>query len=344
MSYKIYIFNFKLLAVLLFPVLTSYPVFSENMYNGVQVLVGVVAEEQGIETKMDTLIYNLLVFELGRYGIIIEKAEFLENNSLELILSSESDSGLAVICSYTLINERVLLEIELYDTRTMLVLASNSTGADLDLSFDTAIHTAVSELMNTADEDLSKRVINIDDKVITVDEDENIQEKETETKGGMEAFLSAGLTMGIGESSDILTEPGFSLDICANYWFFTNLGFFGLGGQISANIYPYASPAGSASLIVFPVGINLAWSTSNNRLFSSLLQLGSGPAIAILTFEGAEPLIKIIPYISGGLILSMNFKKWMSLGIKTVAHLYFEDTGVITTLTPSLFVSFRSIN
>jgi len=306
-----------------------------------------------MEQKMDTLIYNLLVFELGRYGLITEKAQFEENDSFELIFSSESESGVAVICSYTTNGKRVLLDLELYDTRTMLVLASNSTSADLDLSFDTAINRAVSELMNAADEDLSKRVVNMEYKAMTLDNEEKNQEKETvvdlsvpddETKGGLEAFLNAGITMGVGDSIDLLSKIGLSMEFSANYWFFTNFGYLGIGGQASANIYPPAGPDGSASLVMFPVGASFSWSMPNESYFSTLIQLGVGPAITVLTFEGTDPLVKVLPYVSGGVFLSFNLLKRMSLGVKTVYHLYFEDTEIITTLAPSIYASFRSWN
>ena len=323
------------------------------MYKGVHILVGVVLEDQGMETKMDILIHNLLVFELERYGLITGKVQFGENDSFELILSSESESGLAVICSYTSNGKRVLLDLEMYDTRTMVILASNSISADLDLSFDTAIYTAVSELLNSADEDLSKRVVNIEYDTKTSDQNENIHEIEAETdlsisnaeiKGGMEAFLNTGIPMGVGDSQGILTEPGFSLDLSAVYWLYTKLGSFGLGGQAAANLHPSANPEGFSSLIMFPLGVSLSWSTPNDRLFSSFVQFGTGPAIAVLTFESADPLVKVVPYVSGGVFLSFNLWKRMSLGLKTVYHIYFEDTGILTTLTPSIYASFRSWN
>ncbi len=353
MSTKYTVFSHKLPAVLLFLFVTLNPVFSGNLYTGVQILVGVVSEEQGIETKMDTLIYKLLVFELERYGLVTDKVQFGENDSFELILATESDSGLAVICSYTTIGKRVLLDIELYDTRTMVVIASSSSSADLDLSFDTVIYSAVSDLLNTADEDLTKRVVNMDYKDIPLDKEEDkpyeVIEKELPVsdnglKGGMEAFLTAGITFGVGDSVDLLSKIGLSMEFSANYWFFTNFGYLGLGGQASANFYPSASPDGSASLIMFPVGASLSWSSSIDRFFSSLIQFGAGPAIAVLTFEGTDPLVKVIPYVSGGVFLSFNLRNRMSLGLKTVYHIYFEDTGTITTITPSIFASFRSWN
>ena len=323
------------------------------MYIGVQILVGVISEGQGMETKMDTLIYKLLVFELERYGLITEKARFSKNDSFEIILSTESDSGLAVICSYTTIDKRVLLEIELYDTRTMLIIASSSTSADLDLSFDKAVYSAVSELIFAADEDLTKRVVNTSYKSISVDKAEDVSVEITETElpvsdnspeGGMEAFFNAGMTFGVGESQDIFTDSGFSMQFAVNYWLFTNLGLLGIGGQASAYLHPYENSGGSASLIMFPVGAILSWATPNNRLFSTVLQLGSGPAVAVLTFEGADPLVKVVPYISAGVFLSFNLRKRMSLGLKTEYHIYFEDTGILTTLSPSIYASFRSLN
>ena len=352
LSTKYTSFYYKLPAVLLFLFVTLNPVFSENMYTGVQILLGVISEEQDIETKMDTLIYNLLVFELERYGLITEKAQFEENESFELILSLESDSGLAVICSYTTNGKRVFLDIELYDIRTMITIASSTMSTDLDLSFDKAIYSAVSDLINSADEDLKKRVVNMNYKDVTTDK-ENKPEKVTETelpvinngsKGGMEAFLNAGIAMGVGESRNFLPEPGLSMEFSGNYWFDTNFGFLGIGGQASANLYPSATSEGSASLIMFPIGVILSWSTSSDRFLSALIQTGAGPAIAVLTFEGTDPLTKIVSYVSGGVLLSFNFRKRMSLGLKTVYHIYFEDTGMITTFAPSIFASFRSWN
>jgi hypothetical protein len=348
---KFNISNLRLLAVLLFSLLTLNPVFAGNVYNGVQILIGVVPEMQGMETKTDTLIYNILVFELEKYGLITEKIQFESNNSLELVLSSDSGIGLAVICSYTTIDTRVFLNIELYDSRTMLVLASATTSADFDLSFDKVITKVVSELIGLADEELTKRVVRFDfeDKSTEVEED-NIHEKTvpeifvSEAKGGLELFLNTGTTMGVGESSNFMQVPGFCLELSTNYWFFTSIGFLGIGAQAAANLYPSTGQNTSTSLLLFPVGLSMAWSTTTDKLVSGIVQIGAGPSLAVLLFEGAEPLTKIVPYINSSLLLSFNFRKWMSLGIKTTYSIYFEDTGVLTTLTPSIYASFRSWN
>lgn len=346
-------FYLMLLAVLLFLFVTLIPVFSENMYNDVHILVGMVSEEQGMETKMDTLIYNLLVFELERYGLITDKIYFKENDSFELLLSSESESGLAVICSYTTIGTRILMDIELYDTRTMVVLASNSISADLDLSFDKAIYTAVSELINIADEDLRKRVVKMvyNDTSAETDIEEDVTKEIAEpeiskpdvgTKGGVEVFLNAGVTMGVGASSDLLRETGLSLEFSLNYWFLTSFGFLGPGVQISSILFPSVDPTGEASLLIAPMGFSMSYFTPIGRLLSFLIQVGSGPALAVLVFEGAEPLAKVIPYVSGSAGLSLNFGKRMSIGLKTAFSVYFEDVELLTTLTPSIYVSYRS--
>lgn len=325
------------------------------MYTGVEILVGVVSEKDEIETKMDTLIYNLLVFELETYGLIIEKVQFRENDSVELILTSESESGLAVICSYTNIGKRVLVDIELFDTRTMVVISSNSVSADLNLSFDKAIYTAVSELLNIADENLTKRVVNMDYGDISAES--NIEEgvtkeiAEPETlnsdlgaKGGVEVFFNAGVSTGTGASRDLLRETGLSLEFSLNYWFLTSFGFFGPGLQISSNLYPSADPTGEASLLIAPMGISFAYFTPIGRLFSFLIQVGSGPALAVLVFEGEKPLSKVIPYVTGSAGLCFNIRRRMSIGLKAGYSVYFEDLELLATFTPSVYVSFRSWN
>ena len=343
--------NSRRLAVLLFLLLAINPVFGENMYNGVRVLVGVVPERQGMETKIDALINDLLVFEFERYGLITDKIQFESIDSPELILSSDSGVGLAVICSYTTIDRRVLLDIELYDSRTMLVIASAATSADLDLSFDEVIFSVVSELISKADEELRKRVVNIDYEDLSADIEEDITEERTEpelsksdagSKGGLELFLSGGVPMGVGTGKDILQEMGFSMELTLNYWLLTSLGFFGPGAQIAANVYPSAGLDGEASLIMAPIGFSMAYFTPVGRFFSFLIQLGSGPALAVLVFEGTDPLFKVIPYVSGAAGFSFNFRKRMSIGLKTAYSVYFEDIELLTTFTPSIYFSFRS--
>ena len=345
--------HLRLFAVLVFTVTALSPVFAGNMYNGVNILIGVVPGEQGMETKTDTLIYDLLVFEFERYGLITEKIQFESNDSLELLLSTDSGTGLAVICSYTTIGKRVLLDLELYDSRTMVIIASATTSADLDLSFDKVIYNVVLELISDADEELRKRVVNIDYKDLSADIEEDITEEKTEpealesnagSKGGLELFISAGVPIGVGTGKDILQELGFSMEFIVNYWFLTSFGFFGPGAQISANLYPSAGPDKEASLIMVPMGFSMAYFTPVGRLFSFLIQVGSGPALAVLVFEGAEPLVKVIPYVSGAAGLSFNFHKSMSLGLKAAYSVYFEDAELLTTFTPSIYVSFRSWN
>ena len=167
-------------------------------------------------------------------------------------------------------------------------------------------------------------------------------ESDAGSKGGLELFLSGGIPMGVGTGKDILQEMGFSMELTLNYWLLTSLGFFGPGAQIAANVYPSAGLDGEASLIMAPIGFSIAYFTPVGRFFSFLIQLGSGPALAVLVFEGTDPLFKVIPYVSGAAGLSFNFRKRISIGLKTAYSVYFEDIELLTTFTPSIYFSFRS--
>jgi hypothetical protein len=107
--------------------------------------------------------------------------------------------------------------------------------------------------------------------------------------------------MGVGESSNFMQVPGFCLELSTNYWFFTSIGFLGIGAQAAANLYPSTGQNTSTSLLLFPVGLSMAWSTTTDKLVSGIVQIGAGPSLAVLLFEGAEPLTKIVPYINSSL-------------------------------------------
>ena len=191
----------------------------------------------------------------------------------------------------------------------------------------------------------------MDYKDLSTDIEEDITEEITESevsvsdagrKGGLEVFLNAGVAIGAGESNEVLRKPGISTELSADYWFSTSIGLLGLGAEASVNLYPYAGPTGEAGLVMLPMGLNLAYSTPTEKLFAFLFQIGSGPAIVVLVFEEAEPLVKVLPYISGTGSISLNFRKRIGFGLKAKYSIYFEEAGMLTTLTPSIYVSFRS--
>ena len=148
--------------------------------------------------------------------------------------------------------------------------------------------------------------------------------------------------MGIGDSSDALQKQGLNAELSSNYWVFMPFGFLGFGAQFSLNLYPSAGPDSTASLIILPLGFSVAYSTSTDRLFSVIFQVGSGPSFAFLVFEGTDLLFKVVPFINASAGFSINFRKSMSLGLKTTYNIFFEDKGTLTTLTPSIYASFRS--
>jgi hypothetical protein len=348
---KITLSHLRLLPVLILTLTTLTPVFAGNPYSGVRILIGVVPEKQGMESKIYAIIYNLLILEFERYGFLTEKIYPENGNPSELSLSAEHNAELVLICSYSTNDIRVSINTALYDVKTQMLVASAAVSSDVDLEFDSVIASTVSELMNGADEKLTEIVESLHSQRLVSDVEEDIPEEmaaaevptsHAHSKGGLEVLLDAGVAMGAGKSREFLKNPGISAGLSANYWFFTTIGLLGLGAQASANLYTHTGTTEQANLIMLPLGINLAYSTPAEKLFSFLLHVASGPAIAVLIFDEAEPLVKVLPYISGAASLSINFRKKMSLGLKMVYSIYFEETERLTTITPYLYVSFRS--
>lgn len=351
--YKLIFLRLQLIIMVVFMVVGINSAFAENQYSGVSILIGIMPEEQGMETKLDTVIYNLLVFEFGRYGFSSGKTELDPGSSPESILSSGPDSDLMVFCTHKTNGAEIVLNTKLYDVKTGTILSSASRTSALDLSFDSVITSLTSELVQGAKGELTKIAQNIvpvqKEKVKkkpVVSKAEKPRENVTGTrqKGGLEVFLNAGSTIGVGDSNKSLKAPGIVTGISANYWFFSSLGYLGVGIQSSANLYSITDLNEKASLLLFPIGIIASYSSPTDRLFSIMLQLSSGPAIASLIYEGTKPLAKVLPYVGSDLGISFNFHKKMSLGLKAAYNIYFEEASMLTTLSSSVYVLFRSRN
>ncbi len=344
------------LVLTLFLVLASlHPVSAETPYKGVKILIGVKPESSGTESKLDALVYSVLKLDFEKNGFAARKAYFNDFDSFEPYSAGNRDTKLAALCRYTKdSNSSLQISLKLYNLANKTLLSSASTTADLTLDFDSEVLPMITKLLEDADSELTALAEEAAEKAKAEEaskkdaletKNTDLEMKEvakTAAKSGFEVFFDTGLSLGIGDKKDILGNGGFNTGLSANYWFFLPFGMIGPGARLSASIYPAVGPEKSASLFTIPIGLSAAYSTPTKKLISALIQIEGGPSPVILLFRKADPLTKVLPYLSFETGLRINLWNSMSLGLRTVYRIYFEDKEKLSTLTPSAFVSFRS--
>lgn len=335
----------RLVFILFLALVSIYPVTAEAPYKGVKILIGVKPESSRTESKLDTLMYSVLQLDFEKRGFTVKKVYSDDFNSFEPYSSENPDAKLAAVCKYTRNDSSLDISVDLYDITNKNLLSTAATSADLALDFDSELSLMVAKLLKNAESKLTVLAEEAAKKTKTDTEDAEMVkavESKKGVKSGMEVFLDTGLSLGAGDNKNTLGNGGFNTGVSVNYWFFLPFGFIGPGASISANIYPAVGPEKSASLYTIPIGLSAAYSSSTRRLISALVQLEAGSSLATLIFSKESPLTKILPYLSIKTALRINLWNGMSLGLRTVYSICFEDKAQLSTFTPSLLVSFRS--
>lgn len=339
----------RLVCILFLALVSLYPAAAEAPYRGVKILIGVIPESSGTESKLDTLIYSVIQLDFEKKGFVVKKVYSDDFSSFEPYSSENPDAELAAVCRYTRNDSSLDISLILYDIANKSLLSTASTSADLAMDFDSELSSMTAKLLKDAERELTllaaeeaAKAANMNKADTEYAETGKAEESKKGAKGGMEVFLDTGLSLGAGDNKNTLGNGGFNTGVSVNYWFFLPFGFVGPGASISANIYPAVGPEKTASLFTIPIGLSAAYSSSTKRLISGLLQIEAGPSLAVLVFKKTAPLVKVLPYLSIKTALRINLWNGMSLGLRTVYSICFEDKAMLSTLTPSALVTFRS--
>jgi hypothetical protein len=134
---------------------------------------------------------------------------------------------------------------------------------------------------------------------------------------------------------------GISVDLAGHYQMRAPGGLFGVGVTSGLSGFHGKGAYTEADFYVIPIGIDLFYGTLTGSAFDFFMHAAGGPAIFAATLTSGESLVKVIPYVSGGVGVSLSLFGSLGISLEGGYTVFFDSPDPIMGFAPSLSVMLR---
>lgn len=315
----------------------------------------------GSSRSFQQIISNSMRFELERSGLqVISVSDLGTDFSLEtLYRQNEIDEGslqalarqlqadFVIAAKYSGGDEEILLDLSWYDVEGERFTASNSKTGKVDLSLDRFIGRAIAEILTAVDDRLAAFSLSRVQKSIEADgtqadgreaievslQSRVARRKHLEISTGFSPFLATG------EVSEYF-KIGYLVSLQVNYRINLPSGQLGIGIYSGINLFRAEGVAASSDNFLIPIGADFRYVVGNGFPLGLFIHIGGGPAIFMLNSAVEGRLSKVIPYVMGGIGLSLPFTDFLGIAVDMSYAVFFEKSTLIMGFTPSVYINF----
>ncbi len=318
------------------------------------------------------IINDSISFELRDAGfrVIIDK----NIGNAEQLLQSANQQGASFLIesSYSIKNGSIQIDFNCYRTDANSRIFSTSSQGGLDLELDSVIKEAALDIITQIEQNIESRPLiipestgSIEEEEETIisedkpaDEDRSIKETEasqtvliahtpaetpvTEPSEFKHFTISIGFTpfMTTGKASNYFTF-GIGPDLYTAYNFQTPFGYFGLGIYSSLIYFTAEGLLISSENLLISAGPEIRLGIDANEVLGIFLRLNSGATLFMLNKNNEGYKSAVIPFVSGGMGLTMNMTSGFGIIISANYSLYIENSILITGFSPSAGIYIR---
>jgi hypothetical protein len=90
-----------------------------------------------------------------------------------------------------------------------------------------------------------------------------------------------------------------------------------------------------------PVGPDVWYGTLTGSPFDFFARLNAGAAVFVAIPSGGNPLAKVVPYLSGGVGMSVSLGKVIAISVEGSYGVFFDSAEPILAYTPGIQVLVR---
>lgn len=136
-------------------------------------------------------------------------------------------------------------------------------------------------------------------------------------------------------------EMGFSATLAGQYRIPARGGYIGLGGTTGVHSFRGKGTYATADFLLVPVGPDVWYGTLTGSPFDFFARLNAGAAVFVAIPSGGNPLAKVVPYVSGGVGMSVSLGKAIGISAEGTYGVFFDSAEPILAYTPGIQVLVR---
>ena len=319
------------------------------------------AEVAGYSRSFQQIISNSMRFELERSGLrVISVSDLGAHFSLETLyrqneidesslqaLARQLQADFVIAAKYSGRDEEILLDFSWYDVEGECFTASTSKTGKVDLSIDRIIGGAVAEILTAVDDRLAAFSRSRVEESLEADGTQTDGREAIETSPQSRVGRRKRLEISTGFAPFLVTgevsnyfKIGYLASLQANYRINLPLGQLGIGVYSGINLFRAEGVAASSDNFLIPIGADFRYIVGSSFPLGLFVHIGGGPAIFMVNSTVEGRLTKVIPYVMGGIGLSLPFADFLGIAVDMSYAVFFERSTLIMGFTPSVYLYF----
>jgi hypothetical protein len=322
------------------------------------------------EQVLQSLLVDSVTLELSDRGMEVLAGTSPARTQEEILaLAEATQADFALTGVYTLKDKQVLLDIQWLDVRRRALAAQASRQGPLDLSFDSVVAAAVGELLSGQQENLASlpaRTAKPEEHTSAPAAREESREVAVELQLPLPAALTPAdsppdaprpapqgeslrrIAISLGTAPLIATfnaakyfSMGVSLYLAGHYRIRAPGGFLGFGLTTAVHGFRGKGASVEADFLLLPIGAEVQYGTRTGTPIDFFVHVNGGPAVFAVRMSGGNPLAKVIPYVTGGVGVTISVGDIFGISLDGSYAAFFDSPTPIMGYAPSLLFLVR---
>jgi hypothetical protein len=307
------------------------------------VLVLVYSSGQTDNQALSAMIADAFSMELESQGIrAVAVSERAPDDQAVAALAAKNRADFALWGTYVQVGSQVQLNARWIDPGTKAVAGHSSRTGALNLSFDAVVTSLVDEILEGQKQQIANLplapVERIPPPALPAEKPAGTEKKE---RFPHFAF-SLGSAPFIATFQALNYFPlGLSASLTGRYQIPAPGGFLGFGLTSGLSGFHGKGSYAEADFYVIPTGIDVLYGTRTGSLLDFFVHVNGGPAVFMATLTSGETLAKVIPYVSGGVGVSLSLFDSLAIALEGGYTCFFDYPDPIMGFAPSLSIILR---
>jgi hypothetical protein len=335
----------------------SFVSAEENETPGHTVIIFSFPRKQGKEETLQRTVCNSIQVEMELAGFrVIEGPgdfNFSSTDTTEEIsslnwdrfyeLGTQEGADFFLAGFYILAGKDISIDFHFHDVNERRELLSVTRKGKMDLAFDRLVAEAVNDSTRgdsttkgpaAGDPESSESSESGKMTMFPVREEAATEIKHLELSLGFAPFLT------VGNASEYF-RIGYIPCLYGNYRFALARSRIALGIYTGLNLFTAEGIIASADSMLIPMGLDIRYSPGIDSWVNLFFRISGGPVIFALNPNQTGMLIKVIPFVLGGIGINLSFSRFIGITIDSSFSVYFEKSQIIMGYTPSLYLFVR---
>lgn len=134
---------------------------------------------------------------------------------------------------------------------------------------------------------------------------------------------------------------GLSVSLSGQYRFNLRGGLVGVGLVAGAHAFQGKGDYAEADFVLIPLGPEISYGTFTGFPVDFSAHASGGPAVFVARLSGGNPLAKVVPYLTGGVSMTVSMGKVLGISIDGSYAAFFDSPTPILAYSPSLSILLR---